>query len=145
MPDGSRVAVVVRIDPRIANDTAPDRAAQLSQMAAWIESDLLAVLKKTGYEASASSDPVPRPGPGRFVLHVWIDDYNLGLHEVRLVIGHSRGAAGLRSHFALYGGGSDEPLLVGSPDVEAKRDWQHAARVSDLQTADAVNARLHQK
>jgi hypothetical protein len=145
MPDGSRLAIMVHTDERITPDMAPDRVAQLSQISDWMENDLLSILGKTGYAATRIEDPATPPGPGRLVLRISITDYNAGSKAARMLVGFGAGAAVLRTHFELYGDASATPLIVGDPDVGSGRDWRNSARKVNLQTVDAVNARLSQK
>jgi hypothetical protein len=142
-PDGSRIAVMLYSDRGIAPDAPPERVEQLNQLGDWMENDLLAILDKTGYAATRVSDPNTPAGPGRFVLKVTIRNYNAGSTAARMLVGFGAGAAVLDTHFELFGT-APGPLVIGDPSVGSGRDWRNSARKVNLQTVDAVNARLSQ-
>jgi hypothetical protein len=145
MPDGSRIAVLVYTDRGITPDMAPDRVAQLEQIASWMENDLLSILDKTGYAPALVTDPNTPTGPGRYLLRVTIRNYNAGSKAARMLVGFGAGAAVLDTHFELFGPDSPAPYVAGDPSVGSGRDWKNSARKVNLQTVDAVNARLHQR
>jgi hypothetical protein len=143
-PDGSAVAFLVHFDRGITADMTPERVDQMQQIATWMEDDLLTILQKTGYAASRTEDPNVQAGPGRYVLRVKIKNYNAGSKAARMLVGFGAGAAVLDTHFELVGDGG-ALLISGDPSVGSGRDWKNSARKVNLQTVDAVNARLHQK
>jgi hypothetical protein len=145
MPDGSRIAILVFTDRGITPDMPPDKVSQIEQLSMWMEGDLMDILNKTGYAASQIGDPNTATGPGRYVLRVKITDYNAGSKAARMLVGWGAGAAVLNTQFELYGPDSQAPYVVGSPSVGSGRDWKNSARKVNLQTVDAVNARLHQR
>jgi hypothetical protein len=144
MPDGSRIAIMVFTDRGITPDMAPDKVSQIEQLSMWMEGDLMDILNKTGYAASQTADPNTATGPGRYLLRVKITDYNAGSKAARMLVGWGAGAAVLNTHFELFGPDSPAPYVVGSPSVGSGRDWKNSARKVNVQTVDAVNARLHQ-
>jgi len=144
MPDGSRIAVMVHFDPGITPEMAPDRVEQMTQMASWMEDDLLAILDKTGYAAGRVADPATPPGPGRYMLHVKIKNYNAGSKAARMLVGFGAGAATLDTHFELLADGG-AAVVGGDPSVGSGRDWKNAARKVNLQTVDTVNAALNRR
>lgn len=144
MPDGSRIAMMVHVDPGITPEMAPDRVEQMSQMASWMESDLLAILDKTGYAATRVEDPATQAGPGRYVLHVRVKEYNAGSKAARMLVGFGAGAARLDTHFDLVADGGIA-MVGGDPSVASGRDWKNAARKVNLQTVDTVNAALNRR
>ncbi|MET0287414.1 MAG: DUF4410 domain-containing protein [Polyangiales bacterium] len=142
-PDGSRVAIMLFTDRGIPPDAAPDRVAQINQVADWMENDLLAILEKTGYAPTRVADANTPAGPGRYVLRVTIRNYNAGSKAARILVGYGAGGVVLDTHFELVGE-APGPLVIGDPSVGSGRDWTNAARKVNLQTVDAVNARLSQ-
>ena len=145
MPDGSQIAILVYNDRGITPDMPPDRVAQIEQLSAWMENDLLTILQKTGYAASQIGDPNTASAPGRYLLRVTLRGYNAGSKAARMFVGFGAGAATLDTHFELLGPDSPAPYVVGDPSVGSGRDWRNSARKVNLQTVDAVNARLHQR
>jgi hypothetical protein len=145
LPDGSRIAVMVYLDPGIAPDMPPERVNQVNQLASWMQDDLLAILDKTGYAARRVEDPATPAGPGRYVLRVQIKNYNAGSKAARMWAGgFGAGAAKLDTHFDLLGDGA-VALVGGDPSVASGRDWRNAARKVNLQTVDTVNAALSRR
>lgn len=143
-PDGSRIAIMVYTDRNIPADAPPDRVAQIDQLSTWMENDLLAILDKTGYSATRVEDPAIQAGPGRYVLRVTIRNYHAGSKAARMFVGFGAGQVVLDTHFELWGQ-EQGPLVVGDPSVGSGRDWTNSARKVNLQTVDAVNARLNQR
>ena len=143
-PDGSAVAILCHFDRGITPEMTPEKQEQVQQLATWMEDDLLSILNKTGYAATRVDDPNTPAGPGRYVLHVTIKNYNAGSKAARMLVGFGAGAAVLDTHFDLVGEGGSS-LVSGDPSVGSGRDWKNSARKVNLQTVDAVNARLHQK
>ncbi|MEY4515537.1 MAG: hypothetical protein RLZZ450_7659 [Pseudomonadota bacterium] len=78
------------------------------------------------------------------MLRVKIANYNAGSKAARMMVGWGAGAAVLNTNFEFYGPDSQAPYVVGSPSVGSGRDWKNSARKVNLQTVDAVIARLHQ-
>jgi hypothetical protein len=142
-PDGSRIAILLFTDRGIQPDMAPDRVQQIDQMAEWMENDLIDILDKTGYAATRVADANTQAGPGRYVLRVTVKNYSAGSKAARMLVGFGAGAVVLDTHFELFGE-APAPLVIGDPSVGSGRDWTNAARKVNLQTVDAVNARLHQ-
>ncbi|HEX5658960.1 MAG TPA: DUF4410 domain-containing protein [Polyangiales bacterium] len=142
-PDGSQLAVLLFTDRGIQPDMPPDRVQQIEQMAEWMENDLIAILAKTGYAATRVADGNTQAGPGRYVLKVTVKNYSAGSKAARMLVGFGAGGVVLDTHFELFGE-TPTPLVIGDPSVGSGRDWTNAARKVNLQTVDAVNARLHQ-
>jgi hypothetical protein len=141
--DGSRIAIMLFTDRGIQPDMPPDRVAQLDQMSEWMENDLLSLLDKAGYAATRIADSTTPAGPGRYVLKVTVKNYAAGSKAARMLVGFGAGAVVLDTHFELFGE-APAPLVVGDPSVGSGRDWTNTARKVNLQTVQAVNARLHQ-
>jgi hypothetical protein len=142
-PDGSKVAIMLFTDRGIQPDMPPDRVQQIDQMSDWMENDLLSILDKAGYAPTRVTDPSAQPGPGRYVLKVTVKNYSAGSKAARMLVGFGAGAVVLDTHFELFGEGP-QPLVIGDPSIGSSRDWTNAARKVNLQTVDAVNARLNQ-
>jgi hypothetical protein len=143
-PDGSRMAMLVHFDRGITPDMTPERVQQMEQLAAWMESDLLAILEKTGYAAARVEDANAPTGPGRNLLRIKITNYSAGSKAARMLVGFGAGSAVLDTHYELIGEGG-AVLVAGDPSVGSGRDWKNSARKVNLLTVDSCNARLSQK
>lgn len=141
--DGSRVAIMLFTDRGITPDMAPDRVAQLDQLASWMENDLLSILDNAGYAGTRVADPATQAGPGRYVLRVTVKNYSAGSKAARMLVGFGAGGVVLDTHFELFGE-APGALVIGDPSVGSGRDWTNAARKVNLQTVQAINARLNQ-
>lgn len=144
MPNGGPIAIMVHLNRGITPDMPPERVQQMNQLCDWMENDLLAILDDVGYAPTRVADPATQAGPGRELLRVTIKNYNAGSKAARMWVGFGAGAATLDSHFELIGEGG-ATLIAGDPSVASGRDWRNAARKINLQTVEAVNARLSQK
>lgn len=121
----------------------PEEHEQLDQLGRFMEEDLLAILEGTGYAAVRVEDPATTPAPGRYLLRTRVVSYKAGSKAARMLVGFGAGAAQLDTQFELVGP-DGSVYVAGAPSVASGRDWKNAARKVNLQTVDAVNARLHQ-
>jgi hypothetical protein len=143
MPGGGKISIMVFSDRGTPPGTAPDKVQQNEQLGSWMESDLLAILEGTGYAAGRVADPNTPVGPGRYLLRTRIVNYNAGSKAARMLVGMGAGAAKLDMAYELIGP-NGSVYVAGAPSVGTGRDWKNAARKVNLETVDAVNARLHQ-
>lgn len=146
LPNGQRLAIMVFVDRGVAEGTEPGKVQQLQQVNDWLEPDLLAVLRDSGYEAAsvASVDGAGGPAPGRYALRVRITDYNAGSKAARMFIGWGAGKARLAAQFELIGPNGTS-YIAGEPEAATGRtDWKHAVRKVDQEIVAAVNVRLNQ-
>jgi hypothetical protein len=143
LPGGAKIAILVYADHGTPPGTAPEKIEQNDQLGQWMDSDLLAILDGTGYAASKVADPATPTGPGRYLLRTRIINYNAGSKAARMLVGMGAGAAKLDTAYELVGP-NGSVYVAGAPSVGTGRDWKNAARKINLETVDAVNARLHQ-
>lgn len=143
LPGGAKIAIMVFSDRGAPPGTAPEKVEQNDQLGEWMENDLLAILGGTGYAASRVIDPNTPVGPGRYLLRTRIVNYNAGSKAARMLVGMGAGAARLDTAYELIGP-NGTVYIAGAPSVASGRDWKNAARKVNLETVDAVNARLHQ-
>lgn len=145
-PSGQRLAVMVFLDRTVPPETDPAKAQQLQQVNDFLEPDLVAVLRDSGYEAASvtSVDSAGAGAPGRYTLRVRITDYNGGSMAARMAIGFGAGSARLATEFELLGP-SGQSYITGAPQSSTGRtDWRRTVRKVDQEIVAAVNVRLNQ-
>lgn len=143
LPSGGKVAILVLANRGDTANMLPEEHEQLDQLGRWLEEDLLAILGKTGYSAVRVGDASVTAAPGRYLLRTRVVSYNAGSKAARMLVGFGAGSARLDTHYELVGP-DGKVYVAGAPSVASGRDWKNAARKVNLQTVDAVNARLHQ-
>ena len=142
LPGGNKVAILVYSDRGISEATPESDTEQVNQLTDWMESDLIAILKKTGYDATMVANKDEPTAVGRYLLRTQVVNYNGGNKAAREFVGWGAGAARLQTHFELIGP-NGSVYVAGSPNVASSRiNWQHVARKVNLQTVDSVNQRL---
>jgi hypothetical protein len=142
MPNGSRVAIMLFSDRGVTAETPPEKADQLNQLGEWMESDLIAILKNTGYDATLVQSRDTPTGVGSYLLRVQILEYNGGSKAARMFVGFGAGAARLNTHYELVGPGGSVYLTAAPNASTGRGDWKHAVRKIDQDTVMAVNTRL---
>jgi hypothetical protein len=122
------------IEPSFTNYQVNNR----DQIGDWMERDLPAVLKKSGFNArliSKRSDY--KPAAGSYLLTVKITNYNAGSAVARRFVGFGAGAATMDTHYELYGSGA-KPLLSDNQSLGSGRDWKRVVRKVNELTTKAV-------
>lgn len=143
LPSGKPVAVLVYLDRTVAPETPPEKATQLAEVADFMEPDLLAVLRDSGYDAAVVSGAA-QPVEGQYTLKVQITEYSGGSKAARMFVGFGAGAARLESHFELIGP-NGVSYTQGSPSASTGRtSWQRVVRKVNQEIVAAVNVRLGQ-
>jgi hypothetical protein len=143
LPSGKRLAVLVFLDRTVAPDAPADKVTQLQEVADFMEPDLLAVLRDSGYDAAVVSGAAPQV-EGQYTLKVQITEYNGGSKAARMFVGFGAGAARLESHFELIGP-NGVSYTQGSPGSSTSRtSWQRVVRKVNQEIVAAVNVRLRQ-
>ena len=74
----------------------------MAEVADFMEPDLLALLRDSGYDAAVVSGEA-QPICGQYKLNVQITEYNGGSKAARMFVGFGAGSARLESHFELFG------------------------------------------
>jgi hypothetical protein len=144
LPNGHKLAIMVFLDRTGAPETPPEKLEQLQQVSDWMEPDLLALLRDSGYDAASVAGVDAGAGPGSYTLHVQIVDYNGGSKAARMFVGFGAGAARLSTHFELLGPNGSS-YISGTPGVSTSRaDWKHVVRKVDQEIVAAVGVRLRQ-
>jgi hypothetical protein len=143
LASGKRLAVLVSLDRTVAPETPPEKATQLQEVADFMEPDLLAVLRDSGYDAAVVSGAA-QPVEGQYTLKVKITDYNGGSKAARMFVGFGAGAARLESQFELIGP-NGASYTQGAPGAATGRSsWQRVVRKVNQEIVAAVNVRLRQ-
>ena len=143
LPGGKRLAVLVYMDRTVTPETPPEKASQLQEVADFMEPDLLALLRDSGYDAAVASGDA-QPTPGQYKLNVQITEYNGGSKAARMFVGFGAGSARLESHFELFGP-NGASYTSGSPGASTGRtSWQRVARKVNQEIVAAVSMRLNQ-
>jgi len=126
------------IEPSFTNYQVNNR----DQVGDFMERDLPAVLKKSGFNARLISKRSEyKPAAGSYLLTVKITNYNAGSKVARRFVGFGAGATSMDTHFELYG--SDSKLLLSdNPSVGSTRDWNNVVRKVNEQTARAVAKKM---
>ena len=133
---GTKLFVLIDrgIEPSFTNYQVNNR----DQVGDFMERDLPAVLKKSGFNARLISKRSEyKPAAGSYLLTVKITNYNAGSKVARRFVGFGAGATSMDTHFELYGSDS-KLLLAGDPSVGSTRDWNNVVRKVNEQTAKAV-------
>ena len=143
MPSGKPLVVLVFMDRTLAPETPPEKASQMQEVADYMEPDLLAVLRDSGYDAAVVSGAAPAV-EGQYTLKVQITEYNGGSKAARMFVGFGAGSARLESHFELIGPNGTS-YTSGSPGASTGRtSWQRVVRKVNQEIVAAVNVRLRQ-
>lgn len=131
-------ALFVLIDRGIEKSFTDMQAQNRDQVGEFMEMDLPAVLKKSGFKARLITKRSEYPGAaGSYLLTVKITNYNPGSKAARMFVGYGAGATSMDTHFELYGTGST-PLLSDNQSVGSGRDWRNVIRKINEKTAKAV-------
>ena len=143
LPGGRRLAVLVFMDRTAGPETPPEKLSQLQEVADFMEPDLLALLRDSGYDAAVASGDA-QPTAGQYKLNVQITEYNSGSKAARMFVGFGAGSARLQSHFELFGS-NGASYTAGSPGASTGRtSWQRVARKVNQEIVSAVSVRLRQ-
>jgi hypothetical protein len=122
------------IEPSFTNYQANNR----DQVGEFMERDLPAVLKKSGFNARLIDKRSEyKPAAGLYLLTVKITNYNAGSKVARRFVGFGAGATSMDTHFELFGSDS-KPLLSDDQSVGSARDWKNVVRKVNEQTTKAV-------
>jgi hypothetical protein len=131
------------MDRTVAPETPAEKVTQIAEVADFMEPDLLAVLRDSGYDAAVVSGAA-QPVDGQYTLKVQITEYNGGSKAARMFVGFGAGAARLESHFELIGP-NGASYTQGSPGASTGRtSWQRVVRKVNQEIVAAVNVRLRQ-
>jgi hypothetical protein len=128
----------VLIDRGIEKSLTEMQVQNRNQVGEFMEQDLPAVLKKSGFNARLLGKRSEyRSSAGSYLLTVKITNYNPGSKAARMLVGYGAGATSMDTHFELYGSGS-KPLLSDNQSVGSGRDWRNVIRKINEQTTQAV-------
>jgi hypothetical protein len=142
MANGGSYSIAVLSDRGITPELDADRSNQYNQVGAWMEQDLLRMLKKVGYSARlVDSRGEFAAGPGEYLLTVRMVRYNPGSKAARMLVGFGAGATSLDTHYELYGA-SSQPLLAEDHGVGSSVDWYQVVQKLNQQMVDAVSRKL---
>ena len=132
----------VLIDRGIEKSFTADQVRNRDQVGEFMEQDLPAVLKKSGFNARLISKRSEYQGAaGSYLLTVKITNYNPGSKAARMLVGYGAGATSMDTHYELYGSDS-KPLLSDNQSVGSGRDWRNVIRKINEQTAKAVSNKV---
>jgi hypothetical protein len=139
---GGGYTIAVLSDRGVTPELDPDRANQYNQVGAWMEQDLLRMLRKAGYQARLIGSRGEFSGAnGEYLLSVRIVTYRPGSKAARMVVGFGAGATSLDTHYELYGAGP-QPLLAEDHGVGSSIDWYQVVQKLNQQMVDAVSRKL---
>lgn len=139
---GGGYAIAVLSDRGVTPELDPDRASQYNQVGAWMEQDLLHMLRKAGYQARLIGSRGEFSGAdGEYLLSVRIVTYRSGSKAARIIVGFGAGATSLDTHYELYGAGP-QPLLAEDHGVGSSIDWYQVVQKLNQQMVDAVSRKL---
>ncbi len=114
-------------------------AKGISDLAPFMERDLIGQLKRAGYQARLIRERSEfTPGPGRYLLIARIVKYNPGSSAARMFVGFGAGAASLDNHYELYGT-SPQPLYNWDDGVGTSEHWSRLCRKLDGNTVKRLN------
>jgi hypothetical protein len=131
-------ALFVLIDRGIEKSFTDDQVRNRDQVGEFMEQDLPAVLKKSGFNARLISKRSEyHSAAGAYLLTVKITNYNPGSKAARMLVGYGAGATSMDTHFELYGRDS-KPSLSDNQSVGSGRDWRNVIRKINEQTTKAV-------
>lgn len=132
----------VVIDRGIEKSMNDGEIKNLNQLGAWMDEDLVKLLKKAGFDAElVNSESDFKAVDGSYLLSVKIKDYNPGSRAARMIVGFGAGSTSMKTHYELRGSGSS-PIAEDDLAVGSGRDWRNVVRKIDEQTVDAVKKKL---
>lgn len=138
---GTNLAVL--IDPGIETSFTDMQVKNREQVSDFMEQDLPAVLKKSGFNARLIRKRSEyQPTAGSYLLTVKITNYNPGSKAARMMVGYGAGAASMDTHYELFGSGSS-PLLSDNQSVGSGRDWRNVIRKINELTTRAVAKKVN--
>ncbi len=143
LPNAGRYTIHVLAETGADAALSDRQIRQREQVRAWMERDLVNLLRKRGrYQARAiAARDQFTPGPNAYLLHVRIDRYHAGSKFARAAVGYGAGAASLDTVYDLYGEG-DTPILTGKQGVGSSRDWYQCVRKVNELTLDDITRKL---
>lgn len=138
--DGGKIPVQVFIDAgwEQVDTTNPNQTNQRRQLANFMETDLLKLLNKAGYEASAikSADAYGSDPKARF-LSLKIENYNPGSAAARVLVGLGAGSATLDVRSVYREGG--KTLMDIQKSFASGRDWRKIVRKINIHVIREMN------
>lgn len=130
--------LLVLIDRGIEKSFTDNQVRNRDQVGEFMDQDLPAVLKKSGFNARLISKRSEyQPAANTYLLTVKITNYNPGSKAARMLVGYGAGATSMDTHFELYGSDS-KPLLSDNQSVGSGRDWRNVVRKINELTTKAV-------
>jgi len=139
---GEKIEIMVLSDRGNPAEMNAYSAKGISDLAPYMEKDLLGQLKRAGYQARLIQDRSEfTPGNGRYLLVTRIVNYNPGSSAARVLVGFGAGAASLDNHYELFGN-SAQPLLSWDDGVGTSQHWSRICRKLNANTVKRLNQQL---
>lgn len=131
------------------NETLDARQAKAqTQLAAWMDDDLLRVFAryaKSGYQANLIEKRADfKPLQDNYLLIVKIIKYHAGSKAARMVVGFGAGGVSLEIHYEFFADGVNA-ILTKDDGVFSGREWVNAARKLNENMAKTIVGKLGKK
>lgn len=141
-PDGQPTTIALLLE-RGLDDKTEDQIEQLNQLGDYMQSDLVNVLKNTGYNVEVVTEEQPfAPAPGKYLMTVEFVKYNPGSKAARIMVGYGAGTCSLDLHYELKGD-TEEPLISKDHGRASSDDWDKIARRLNKEMVEDVTITLN--
>jgi hypothetical protein len=139
---GSKVEIAVLSDRRDPKEMEARQWGWRNEVGQFMESDLVNQLNRAGYTARLiKSQNEFESADGRYLLKVEIKSYNPGSSAARVLVGFGAGAAGLDTHYELYGAATN-PVLAWDDGVGTSQHWTKLPRKLNSNAVRKINEQL---
>lgn len=139
---GAKIQMLVLSDRGDAGTMNPRQFQYRQELGQWMESDLIRILTKSGYDARLIQKQSEfTPAAGRYLLTVKIDSYNPGSTAARMMVGYGAGSASLNNSYALYGSETNA-ILTWKDGCGTSEHWSRLPRKLNENTVKKISATL---
>ncbi len=116
-----------------------------NEVGTYMETDLLARLNRTGYEAKLiTSKEEFVPGPDTYLISMEIESYNPGSSAARMLVGFGAGACSLDMHYVVFDGQSKK-VMEWDDGIGTAGDWRRLPITLDDKLVRKLNTDLAAK
>jgi len=141
-PGGGKVELKVVSDRGNPAEMGERQWAWRNEVGAFMENDLVAQLRRAGYDAEyLRSEKEFQPRADRYLIKVSIKSYNPGSSAARILVGFGAGACSLDNAYELYGMGP-EPIMTWTDGVGTSEHWSKLPRKLNSNAVKRITQKL---
>lgn len=137
---GTRIAVLT-LDGNLPGQTA-DQARELNIVMDWMDSDIIKIMNKAGYEAVLIKQRQAYKREMGKLLVIEVERFNAGNRAARAFVGYGAGAASLGLTYKLFDE-NGRSLAEWRDEVGSSKGGTYCAQTLDRRALDKVNGLLN--